>query len=256
MNVGNEWLTNRGEAMADSNDFLAISVVIVDGRLLLREALAKLLDRNEQVDLVATVGDAQAAVTVLANHNPDVVLFDVAASAASAEQAARLLLRTSPHSRVVVVTDEGPVASRLLNAGASACVTTNISPDELMTTLCAVVRDPCRVIVSLSRHQFLRLAPRGRTGLSNREDEILRLVADGEKNSAIAEHLFISLGTVKRHLSNIYAKLHVGSRIEASQVVNRLEEAVGDGANGLGDLTLEPHQFGGNGAEPPSHPVL
>jgi DNA-binding NarL/FixJ family response regulator len=121
---------------------------------------------------------------------------------------------------VVVLTmhDEPRLVRSLLGAGARAYVVKSATREELLATVRMVERDPDRVVLSVSRDTLERLEGRDEGLLSARELEVLTLVATGSSNAGIAAQLHISEGTVKRHLTNAYAKLGVASRIDA---VNR-----------------------------------
>ncbi len=145
------------------------------------------------------------------------VLLDVEMPVMGAEKAIGPILRASPSSKVLVLTvyDEPRLVRRLLSLGASAYMVKNATRDELLAAVRTVHRVEGRVVLSVSRGTAERLEGSEKATLSGRELEVLLLAARAMSNGRIASHLHISEGTVKRHLTNIYAKLGVSSRADA-----------------------------------------
>lgn len=210
-----------------------VKVLLVDDHALFREGVAEILAADAGVRVVGEAGNGEEAVALAQKERPDVVLLDIEMPGPlSAKETLRRVLRASPSSRVVVLTmhDEPRLVRDLLSEGAQAYVVKSATRQELLSTVHTIDRDGDRVVLSVSRATLERLEG-GADVLSSRELEVLSLAAKGRSNIQIASELHISEGTVKRHLTNTYAKLHVTSRMDA---VNR---AVSMGLVNIGGLS-------------------
>lgn len=197
----------------------AISMVVVDDHLLFRQGLVQILTAEDDIQVVGECPFGKRAISLVDRAKPDIVLLDSDRAGAQALGLLRGLLLVSPVSKVIVVTlyDEPRLVSDLIAAGAHAYLLKNSSREELVSAVREVHRDAGHVVLSVSRETLegLNNADRGRPLLSKREREVLGLVAGGMRNSQIAGALYISEGTVKRHLTNAYNKLGTTSRISA-----------------------------------------
>jgi DNA-binding NarL/FixJ family response regulator len=151
--------------------------------------------------------------------SPDVVLLNVEIPLMTAEEALERILEASPASKVIMLTmyDEPRLVREFVSRGASAYLVKSATKEELISAVLATSRGDDRVIMSISRNTMEQLEGRVKEPLSGRELEILLLVARGMSNNRIASTFHLSEGTVKRHLTNIYNKLGVYSRGEATQ---------------------------------------
>lgn len=136
-----------------------------------------------------------------------------------AEEALEQILRVSSSSKVLILTvyDDPRLVRTLLTLGAHAYIVKNATREELVAAVRTIHRSPDRVVLSVSRQTADRLEGKEKERLSGRELEILLLVSKAMSNRQIASYLHISEGTVKRHLTNIYAKLGVSSRTDAAK---------------------------------------
>ena len=196
-----------------------IKVLLVDDHALFREGVAEIFDAEEGMEVVGVAANGQEAVELTAEVKPDVVLMDVEMPLMGAEQAIRQILCTSPSSKILVLTmyDEPRLVRKLLMLGAHGYLVKNATREELVAAVRTVHRVEDRIVLSVSRSTADRLEGSEQGVLSNRELEILLLIARAMSNSQIASRLHISEGTVKRHLTNIYAKLGVSSRADATK---------------------------------------
>ncbi|MEC3980515.1 response regulator transcription factor [Amycolatopsis sp. H20-H5] len=194
-----------------------ISVVVVDKHRLFRQGIIQILSVEEDISVVGECGFGKDAITVVGQAKPDVVLLDSDRGGSQAVGMLRGLLLVSPGSKVVVVTvhDAPRLVGDLIAAGAHAYVLKNATREELLVTLRTVYRDSGHVVVSVPRETLRGMNEADHALLSRRETEVLELVAGGMRNSQIANELYISEGTVKRHLTNAYTKLGAESRIGA-----------------------------------------
>lgn len=196
----------------------SIKILLVDDHALFREGVAEILMAYEGIRVVGEAENGEDAVDLARKERPDVVLLDVQMPGhLSAKETLRRVLHASPLSRVVVLTmhDESRLVHDLLSSGAQAYVVKSATREELLSIVRTVDRDGDRVVLSVSRDTLERLEGRDADILSAREIEVLSLTAKGLSNAQIASELYISEGTVKRHLTNIYSKLSVTARIDA-----------------------------------------
>jgi DNA-binding NarL/FixJ family response regulator len=200
-----------------------IRVAVVDDHDLLRRGLRELLEEHG-FDVVGEAGDGDAAIELVARTTPDVVLMDISMPGRTGLEATRSIRASTPNARVVILTvspDEGDVDDAIL-AGACGYLLKDADPDAIV----AAIRAAAAGESLLSPRIAASLLERWRTGgtisstggaaLTERELEVLGLMAEGKDNPEIAAELFISLQTVKNHVSNVLAKLEVDNRIQAA----------------------------------------
>ena len=194
-----------------------IRVLLVDDHALFRAGVAEIFAAEDDLEVVGEAGSGEQAVALAEKEKPDVVLLDVEMPSMDAEEALRRILLASPSSKVIVLTmhDEVYFVRKLLRSGARAYVLKNAMREELITIVRTVHRVEDRVILSVSRGTLERLEGREESPVSDRELEVLSLAAEGLSNAQIASRLYISEGTIKRHLTSVYAKLGVVSRMDA-----------------------------------------
>jgi DNA-binding NarL/FixJ family response regulator len=149
--------------------------------------------------------------------HPDAIILDVEMRGTGAEATVREILRALPKTRVIVLTmhDNPSLVGMLLAAGAAAYVIKGATRETLLAAVRGVRSDDGNVVISVSRETVTRLRAPPASPLSSRELEVLTAVSSGLRNAQIARRLFITEGTVKRHLTNIYMKLDVTTRISA-----------------------------------------
>jgi DNA-binding NarL/FixJ family response regulator len=196
-----------------------ISVVLVDDHALFREGVAELLASEEAFRVVAQGANSAEALALVAQHRPDVVLVDVEMPGPGAPATVRRLRQEHPDTRVIVLTmhDKPELVRELLDQGASAFLVKEITRLELIAAVRSVATSRGNVVLlSVSRRTVNQLDnPPPTAVLSARELEVLQLAALAMSNAQIGKRLLITEGTVKRHLTNIYAKLGANSRVDA-----------------------------------------
>jgi DNA-binding NarL/FixJ family response regulator len=201
-----------------------LRVVIADDHPFYRDGLAKLLLANG-IDVVAQVANGEAAIKAVAETAPDVVVMDLNMPGMSGLEATRKLTAEAPHARVLVLSvsaQEFDVTEAIL-AGASGYVLKERPVEEVVAGIRAAaagqaVISPRIATLLLGRVREEVKAEREVTAmrLSGRELEVLGLLADGKANQEIADALYISPSTVRNHVANILAKLHVENRVQAA----------------------------------------
>jgi DNA-binding NarL/FixJ family response regulator len=202
--------------MRDEND--PTTILMVDDHALVREGLRKLLETQEDLRVVGEAGEANEAVTLAAGSEPDIVLLDVQIPGGEVTETVRRIGERSPRSRIIILSMyEGPeLVQATLAAGVRAYLLKSVHWQELVAVIRAVHADEGRIILSVSQESLRGVGQKPEQGeLSDREHEVLGLVAQALSNSQIASRLGLTEATVKRHLRNIFVKLGAVSRLDA-----------------------------------------
>jgi len=196
-----------------------VRVVLADDHTMFREGMASVLASRGGVEVVGQGPHGIAAVDLVEHHKPDVVITQVEHHPKRAEEILSAVRSASPKSRIVVLTmfDNLHYVRTLSRLGIDAYVHKSSSVEELLATVSALSRNPegANVVVSMPRGSLEQIGDGHESALSDRELEVLVLVARGFSNRQVARDLHISEATVKRHLANIYEKIGVGSRSDA-----------------------------------------
>ena len=218
----------------------AIKVLLADDHTMFREGLREMLATDEEVRLVGEAGNGSEAIALAGEEEPDVVVLDVEMPGMAVADVLEGLLGLSPAPRVLIVSmyDSPRLVRDILGRGASGYLVKSASLEELLTAVRQAVHSPRgrggeNVILAVPRAVLERAKGEDGGGLSRREQEILLLAARGRSNRQIADTLHISEATVKRHLANVYQKMGVGSRGEATQ------RALSEGWITASDLTRD-----------------
>ena len=201
------------------NDPKQIRVLITDDHAVVRSGLSKFLMVNRDLELVGEASDGSEAVQLVALHHPDVVLMDLMMPGTDGITATREIKQKYPKVKVIALTSfaEQAMVQGALQAGAVGYLQKNVSATDLANAIRSAYAG--RMTLSPEAAQILAESVtqphHPADQLTDREYEVLKHLADGLNNSEIAEKLFVSLGTVKFHVSNIFQKLGVDSRVEA-----------------------------------------
>jgi DNA-binding NarL/FixJ family response regulator len=195
------------------------SVLLVDDHQLVRVSLARLLNVEEDIEVVGDVGDGQEAIDLVAARDPEVVLMDLSMPGMDGVEATRRIARSGARARVVVLTSFSDRQRILdaLEAGAVGYLLKDAEPDEVLRAVRAAARgdwpmDPRATRLLLSNAEAVGPT----SSLTVREREVLALVAEGLANKGIARRLGIAERTVKAHLTRIYEQIGVGDRTQAA----------------------------------------
>lgn len=203
---------------------MTVRVVLADDQRVVRDGLQLMLRHLPDIEVVGVAADGAEALAVIAEQRPDVALMDLRMPGTDGVEATRVLRQTHPEVGVLVLTtfadDESVFAA--LRAGARGYLTKDAGSEQIGQAIRAVAAgaallDPtvqARVLGSLGR----ALPPQPSTppdGLTEREVEVLTLIADGLSNGEIAERLVVSEATVKTHVNRLFAKTAVRDRAQA-----------------------------------------
>ena len=200
----------------------AARVLIVDDQTLFRTGLASLLSEDERVEVVGQAIDGSEAVKQAIKFKPDVVLMDLKMPNVDGIEAPRQILEAVPGAKVLILTtfETDSQVIQALKAGASGYVLKDSSAAAIVSSIVAVMSGE-RVMASAVANRVLEMLTGTTTpkefydGLTNREIEILKLLANGMANKQIAYRLKISEKTVRNHVSNTYEKLGIYDRSQA-----------------------------------------
>ena len=202
-----------------------IRILLADDHALVREGTKELLEREDDLEVVAEAGDGKTAVQLATKRRPDVVIMDFAMPKLNGIEATRQIKAIDPSIAVLVLTayDNEQYIFAFLEAGAAGYLLKDAHIDELIKAIRAVHAGESILHPAIARKVINRFArPAEKYGkeaalnqLTKRELEVLKLAAKGMSNREIALDLSISVRTVQTHLSNIFTKIGVGSRIEA-----------------------------------------
>jgi DNA-binding NarL/FixJ family response regulator len=196
-----------------------IRVLIADDHLVVRSGLEQLLATFEDVELVASASDGEEAVRLCAEHVPDVALLDLEMPGTDGIEAARRIDERVPTTRVVVFTSfsDRERILQALEAGAIGYLLKDADPDELHRGIRAAARGESPIDPKAAAELLATRGGSAPTGdLSDREREVLVLVASGLANKQIARRLSISEKTVKGHLTRIFQTIGVADRTQAA----------------------------------------
>ncbi|MFF5991767.1 response regulator transcription factor [Prauserella flavalba] len=218
-----------------------IGVLLVDDEQLVRTGLRAILESEPDLAVVGEAADGAEVPGLVARHRPDVVLMDVRMPSVDGIRATEHLLSTTdrPPKIVVVTTFENDdYVYDALRAGASGFLLKRARPEEIVSAVRTVVGGDSLLFPAAIRRLAARHSGRaGRdglrgAGLTERESEVLRLMASGLSNVEIAERLFLGLQTVKTHVGNVLAKL--GARDRTQAVIEAYESGFVSPSEGAG----------------------
>ncbi len=201
-----------------------IRVLLVDDQAMVRSGLRLILEAEDDLEVVGEAAHGDEAVRAVRADPPDVVLMDVRMPVMDGLEATRLVVAASPGTRVIVLTtfDLDEYVYGALRAGASGFLLKDAGGDALVEAIRVVAAGDALLAPPVTRRLIEEFAARpevpevtGLDDLTDREVEVLGLVARGMTNAEIAEALVVSLPTVKTHVSHILTKLDLRDRVQA-----------------------------------------
>jgi NarL family two-component system response regulator LiaR len=201
-----------------------INILLVDDHSIVRQGVRTFLEAHSDLVVVGEAASGEEAIKLAADLAPDVVLMDLSMPGVGGIEAIRQIKKISPHSQIVVLTSfqEDEYIFPTLRAGALSYVMKDIQARDLANTVRQAHRGEsilhprvaARVVQEL--RDARKDTPNVFTELSDREMDVLRLIARGDSNAIIAQKLSISEQTVKGHVSNILGKLHMADRTQVA----------------------------------------
>ncbi|HEY5732011.1 MAG TPA: response regulator transcription factor [Anaerolineales bacterium] len=205
-----------------------IRVLLADDHALFREGVRAILKSVADIEIVGEAGTGQDALRLASNLKPDVILMDIQMPDLNGVEATQRILKTQPDTGVIIVTmleDDDSLFSAM-RAGARGYVLKGADKAEMLKTIRAVAEGEAlfgagiaaRLLNFFHDRRALdnKSSPTSFPELTDREQEILAFIARGDTNAEIAEQLFISLKTVRNHVSSIFNKLQVTNRAQAA----------------------------------------
>ena len=198
-----------------------IRVLVVDDQALVRSGFKMILDERPDLELVGEAADGERGIALAGELDPDVILMDVRMPNLDGVEATRRLVEAGTRARILVLTtfDLDEYVYAAICAGASGFLLKDVEPNELVDAIRVVAAGNSLFGPEATERLLARFAapPAGRTleELTEREQEILRLLATGLSNAELAQRLFLSETTVKTHVSSILRKLGVRDRVQA-----------------------------------------
>jgi DNA-binding NarL/FixJ family response regulator len=201
-------------------------IVLADDQPLVRAGFRMILEAEDDIDVAGEAGDGEEAVAITRQLHPDVVLMDIQMPKLNGLEATRRIAQDpSTNSRILILTtfERDDYVFEALRAGASGFMLKNAAPEDLVRAVRVVATGDALLDPAITRRVIedyaQRAAPRkndARLGrLTEREREVLRLLATGKSNAELAAHLYLGEGTVKTHVSHLLGKLGLRDRVQA-----------------------------------------
>ncbi|GEN57087.1 transcriptional regulatory protein DegU [Halolactibacillus alkaliphilus] len=211
---------------------MSTKIVLIDDHVLFREGIRRILDFEDDFEVVAEGGDGENAMSLVAVYKPDVVLMDINMERMNGVEATKELVEKYPELKVIILSihDDENYVTHALKSGAQGYLLKDMDSESLVNAI-KIVSDGGAYLHPKVTHnlvkEFKRMSEEEHKGfqqveyrkplhlLTRRECEVLQLLADGKSNRGISEALFISEKTVKNHVSNILQKMNVNDRTQA-----------------------------------------
>jgi DNA-binding NarL/FixJ family response regulator len=206
---------------------VSIRVLLCDDQALVRSGFRMILEAREDIEVVGEAEDGAQALELTWRHRPDVILMDVRMPGLDGVEATRRLVEAGAEGRVLILTtfDLDEYVFEALRAGASGFLLKDVQPAQLVEAIRVVARGEALLAPTVTRRLLDRFAhtlpgppekpPPELASLTEREREVLGLLAGGLSNAELAERLFVSETTVKTHVSSILRKLGLRDRVQA-----------------------------------------
>lgn len=209
---------------------MGVRVIIADDHQIVRDGLRTLLEKQPEFDVVAETENGRATVYLAKKLLPDVIVMDIAMPDLNGIEATRQIVMEQPGTKIIALSmhSDKRFVSEMLKAGASAYLLKDCAFEELVTAIRTVMNNKVYLspgIAGVVIENYLRQAPKAESSvfsiLSDREREVLQLMAEGRTTKEIATHLNVSIKTVETHRMNIMTKLDIHSIAELTKYAIR-----------------------------------
>lgn len=196
-----------------------VTVLVVDDHDLLREGVVGILTQMDGIEVIGEANSGEAAVEMVAQLSPDVVVMDLVMPGGSGLDAIRKISEDHPESRVLALTSftDGTLVRRAIESGATSFLFKTVDVDDFANAVRMTAAGQSTLAPGVAAHLLSRPMTIG--DLTQREEEVADLIAAGLSNADIARDLHMSVFTVKNHVRNILMKLQVQSRTEAASLI-------------------------------------
>jgi DNA-binding NarL/FixJ family response regulator len=206
---------------------LTIRVLLCDDQALVRGGFRMILDAREDIEVVGEAEDGRQVIELARRIDPDVILMDVRMPNVDGVEATRRLVEAGSRARILILTtfDLDEYVYKALRSGASGFLLKDVQPAQLVDAIRVVAAGEALLAPSVTRRLLDRFAdalpgeeakpPPSLESLTERELEVLKLLAGGLSNAELAEQLFLSETTVKSHISSVLRKLGLRDRVQA-----------------------------------------
>jgi DNA-binding NarL/FixJ family response regulator len=206
---------------------LTIRVLLCDDQALVRSGFRMILDAREDIEVVGEAEDGRQVIELARRIDPDVILMDVRMPNVDGVEATRRLVEAGSRARILILTtfDLDEYVYKALRSGASGFLLKDVQPAQLVDAIRVVAAGEALLAPSVTRRLLDRFAdalpgdeakpPPALESLTERELEVLKLLAGGLSNAELAEQLFLSETTVKSHISSVLRKLGLRDRVQA-----------------------------------------
>lgn len=207
---------------------MPIKLVIADDHALLRQGIKNVLELEADFQVVGEAGDGEEAIKRITELMPDIVLLDINMPKLNGLEVTRKLRDSQSRARVIILTihDDESYVLEVVKAGAAGYLLKDIEPSMLIKAIRTVYEGESFIYPTLAKKLFGQIArgedkkvalghKRGEERLTEREIEVLQLIAQGMSNQEMAQKLYLSEKTVKNHLTNIFRKINVTDRTQA-----------------------------------------
>jgi DNA-binding NarL/FixJ family response regulator len=203
---------------------MSIRVLVADDQPLVRSGFRMIIEERSDLELVGEAEDGQEAIVLASELDPDVILMDIRMPTLDGVEATRRLVDDGSRARILVLTtfDLDEYVYAAVNAGASGFLLKDVQPEQLVDAIRVVAAGNSLFGPAATQRLLDRFAPPPSAGaatrieqLTEREREILKLIAQGRSNAELAQQLYLSEATIKTHVSAILRKLAVRDRVQA-----------------------------------------
>ncbi len=203
---------------------MTIQVILADDQPLVRAGLRMLIEQTPDIDVAGEAGTGAEAVRLARDSHPDVIVMDIRMPGMDGIEATQMITAGDTRARVLVLTtfDDDDCVYGALRAGASGFLVKDMALEDILTAIRVVAAGDAMIAPGVTRRLIEQFAdqpragrsPKGLTGITDREREVLRLVGLGMSNAEIAAALYITPGTAKTHVARLLAKLGARDRVQ------------------------------------------